>query len=341
MGFGAPNVVVDESALIDDDLYATIKRMVGGHKDNFILEIGNPFTVGHFKRTWVKGRYQRVWVDYKQALAEGRFSEDFIEEMKDEAFFDVLYECVFPEGEIMRTDGYRRLLVDATIENAYIDTEPELPMRELGDGTKVVDDKPLLGVDVAAGGANQTVYVLRYPKANFAKVLERNNLDDLDDQADIVMKYVKQYDIEDYRTCIDDNGIGHGLGDILKNKHDLLFKRVMAGESPLKELKPTDKRRIKAQQRYVNVKAQQYWELRKWVKAGGLLLKDTSGPNSGNGFEELKVLNYKQNTAGKLQIEPKEKLREQNIPSPDTAEALMLTFVDTSTIVEEDDIDIM
>ena len=29
MGFGAANVILDESPLIPDDLYATIKRMVG------------------------------------------------------------------------------------------------------------------------------------------------------------------------------------------------------------------------------------------------------------------------------------------------------------------------
>lgn len=324
MGFGAPNLVVDESALIEDDLYATIKRMVGGHKDNFILEIGNPFTRGHFLRTWKRGRYHRIWVDYNQALREGRYSEDFIEEMKEEAFFDVLYECLFPTGSEVRADGYRRLLMDSTIENSYVDQEPEI----------VEGDKPILGVDVAAGGRNETLYVLRYPKTNFAKVLERNHYDDLDDQADVVMKYVKEYDIGDYRVAIDDNGVGQGLGDILKNKHDLVFKRVIAQEPPLKHLPQDNTRRKKAASRYSNNRAMQFWELRKWIKGSGKLLRD-------DGFEELKVIYYRQNSMDKLQIEPKDKLKERGLESPDTADALMLTFIDTSAIVDEDDIDII
>lgn len=310
MGFGAANVVVDESALIEDDLYATIKRMVGGHQDNFILEIGNPFTRGHFLRTWLAGRYKRIWVDYKQALAEGRYTQDFIDEMKDEAFFDVLYECKFPDDDEVRSDGYRRLFADATVDNAYIDVVPEI----------VPGDSPILGVDVAAGGENQTVFTIRYPLSGFAKVLEKNNDDDLDNQADRVIAYKRDYNIGDYRVAIDDGGVGHGLGDILKNKHDLLFRRVIAGAT------------ADEPKRYANMKAELHWRARKWFKSeGGKLVRDP-------GFDELKVVYYKQNSSDKLQMEPKEKLRERGIQSPDTNDSFMLTFIDTSNIMEEDDI---
>ena len=49
----SPNIVLDESSLIDDDIYAKIKRMLGGHEDNFIFEIGNPFHRNHFFKTAV------------------------------------------------------------------------------------------------------------------------------------------------------------------------------------------------------------------------------------------------------------------------------------------------
>lgn len=342
MGFGAPNVVLDESGLVEDDLYATVKRMLGGHKDNFLLEIGNPFTRGHFLRTWLSDRYETIWIDYKIALAEGRYTEDFIEEMRDEAFFDVLYECFFPAQDEVRSDGYRRLLIDATITNAYIDAEPPLPTKHDDQGNEIivggrplVDDKPILGVDVAAGGENQTVFVLRYPKANFAKVLEKNHDDDLDNQADRIMAYRKQYSIGDYRVVIDDGGVGHGLGDILKNKHDILFKRVLAGEAPHKEVEQRGATLSTSQKhdrsRYANNRAMLSWKGRKWLKQGGQLLRD-------EGFDELGEIYYKQNPSDKLQIEPKEKMRERGVASPDTADALFLTFTDTSSIVEEDDI---
>lgn len=310
MGFGAPNVIIDESALIEDDLYATIKRMLGGHKDNFLLEIGNPFTRDHFLRTWLSPRYKTVWVDAIRALSEGRYTQDFLDEMQDEAFYDVLYQCLFPEGDEIRSDGYRRLVVDALISNSWVESEPPI----------VEDDKPVLGVDVAAGGENKTVFVLRYPKSGFAKVLEKNGDDDLDNQADRIIAYKRQYNIGDYRIVIDDGGVGHGLGDILKNKHDLLFKRVLSGETASEN------------NRYANVRAELWWRVRKWLKQeNGRLLRD-------DGFDELGIIYYKQNASDKLQIEPKQKLRERGILSPDTGDALMLTFVDTSSIVEEEDI---
>lgn len=161
MGFGAPNIVLDESALIADDLYATVKRMVGGHVNSpggsFLLEIGNPFYRNHFFRTWHGERYKKVYVDVWQALKEGRYTEDYINEMQDEAFFDVLYECKFPDANEVLASGYRRLVSDGIIDNAYIDEQPQFiyKLDENGEplknkwGFQIVDDNPVLGVDVS------------------------------------------------------------------------------------------------------------------------------------------------------------------------------------------------
>lgn len=312
MSFGAPNLVLDESGMISDELYSTAKRMVGGSQNNFILEIGNPAFRNHFQRTWFGDRYKKIYVDIYKALEEGRFTDEFIDEMREEAGFEWMYECKFPDEDEVRADGYRRLLVDATVDNAYIDIEPE-PI----DG-----DMPVLGVDVAAGGENQTVFTLRYPKAGYAKVLEKNNDDDLDNQADRVINYKRLYNIGDYRIAIDDGGVGHGLGDILKNKHDILFKRVIAGA------------RADEPKRYANYKAELGWRARQWLKSeNGKLLRDP-------GFEEAKIVYYKQNVSDKLQMEPKEKLRERGILSPDTWDSFTLTFVSTQSVVDDDDINV-
>lgn len=358
MGFGAPNVVIDESALIDDDLYATIKRMVGGHtmrKDGtFILEIGNPFTRGHFLRTWIAGRYHRIWVDWQQAVAEGRYTLDFVEEMRDEAFFDVLYECHFPEGTEVRSDGYRRLLADATLENQFVEVPPPTPTVDANATPderakqelhlkRWLEDKPILGVDVAAGGENQTVFVLRYEYRGYSQVLEKNHDDDLDAQADRVVAYRRQYKVGDYRVAIDDGGVGHGLTSILR-KRDILFKQVLFGESPHKDVQrrggTMTPEQLRDRSRYANNRAMMFWRAGMWVKGGGLLVQDhIATPHAKDaGFGELGVISYKQNASDKLQIEPKEKMAERGIASPDTADAFALTFIDTGAIVEEDDI---
>jgi len=354
MGFGAPNVILDESALIPDDLYATIKRMVGGHEQSeegtFLLEIGNPFTRGHFLRTWRSELYEKIWVDYHQALSEGRYSQRFIDEMREEAFFDILYECLFPEQGEVRSDGYRRLVVDATLEGAYLEAQPEMQYRKREDGTiimakwdeegheheyQVVDDDPVLGVDVAAGGDNETVFTLRFPKHNFSMVLERNRDDDLDNQADRVMDYRRKFHIGDYRIIIDDGGVGHGLGDILKNKHDILFKRMLAGESPHKEVTERGQELSQEQKsdrrRFANNRAMVNWKARKALKSAHKLVKDS-------GFDEGKEIYYKQTPTGKLQMEPKDKMKERGVESPDTWDSFCLTFTPTNDVIDEDDI---
>lgn len=353
MGFGAPNVILDESALIPDDLYATIKRMVGGHEASeegtFLLEIGNPFTRGHFLRTWKGSLYEKIWVDYVQALSEGRYTDRFIEEMREEAFFDVLYECHFPEEGEIRTDGYRRLVVDATLDGATIEVMPELVYKKHENGEPVMakwdeegheheypvlDDDPVLGVDVAAGGDNETVFTLRFPKHNFSMVLERNRDDDLDNQADRIMQFRRQWHLSDYRVIIDDGGVGHGLGDILKNKHDILFKRMLAGESPYKEVEERGQKLSQEQKsdrrRFMNNRAMVNWKARKALKSAHKLVKDS-------GFDEGKEIYYKQAPTGKLQMEPKDKMKER-VESPDTWDSFCLTFTPTNDVVDEDDI---
>lgn len=354
MGFGAPNVILDESALIPDDLYATVKRMVGGHEASeegtFLLEIGNPFTRGHFLRTWRGGRYETIWVDYNQALEEGRYTEQFIDEMREEAFFDILYECKFHEEGEIRSDGYRRLVVDATLESAELPAMPELKYRTRDDGSRIqahwdeedhehdydlIDDDPILAVDVAAGGDNETVFTLRFPKHNFTMVLERNRDDDLDNQADRVMDYRRKWHLADYRIVIDDGGVGHGLGDILKNKHDILFKRMLAGESPHKEVQERGQQLSMEQKsdrrRFANNRAMVNWKARKALKSGHKLVKDS-------GFDEGKEIYYKQTPTGKLQMEPKEKMKERGVESPDTWDSFCLTFTPAHDTVDEDDI---
>lgn len=51
MGFGASQIIVDESSLIEDAQYFGILRMLGGQKENFLCEIGNAMRRNHFYRS--------------------------------------------------------------------------------------------------------------------------------------------------------------------------------------------------------------------------------------------------------------------------------------------------
>lgn len=331
MGFGSPNIVLDESSLLPDDLYSTVKRMLGGSEGTeggtCLIEIGNPFFKNHFHRMWNSKRYVKVFVDYLMALAEGRYSEDYILEMRDEAFFDVLYECHFPETE-QAPEGYRSLLTLSMIENALIDHELPLGHKENGD----LIDSPILGVDPNHGGANYTSMTLRYPMTGFAKRILRKRYED---QRNItaaigndIIKFINDYGIDDYRVVIDGGGVGAGLGDWLEER-GYYITVVLFGQSADEKT------------RYANKKAELYWKLRKWVMAeNGKLLKVDSEDQNDSGYLQLKDINYKENSSSKVQMESKEELSKRSIQSPDDADSLALTFEDVG-VADDDETDII
>lgn len=348
MGFGAPNIILDESGQISDELYATVKRMVGGAEGtaagSFLLEIGNPVFRNHFHRTWFGDRYMKIYVNDEVALREGRYTEDFLLEMQDEAGYDWMYRCLFPDAEEVLPNGYRRLVSDLVVDDAMRDNLPDWHYRRDPEtneilrnqwGHAIIDDTILLGVDVAGGtGKNMTKLVLRAPKHGIAWVAKTLDTDDLDVVADEVEKLVREWSITDWRVVVDAGGLGHGLPTILR-KRNILAKAVHFGE---KDTKHNGVTIFKVPQGFLNIRSWMYWEARKWlIKEHGTLLRD-------DGFLELKLINYKQNSSLNTQIEPKadmikRKSKEgEKVESPDTADGFVLTFVDTSSIVEEDDI---
>jgi hypothetical protein len=294
MGFGAPNLVIDESSLIDDDIYSKIKRMVGGSADNFLLEIGNPFKRNHFLRTFRDDSYKKIKIDWKQAVKEGRLTQKFIDEMRKEAFFDVLYECNFPREEDVDMDGWSRLLSDTDIEQAMRDEDPNVY------GTKK------LGIDVARGGGNFNVWVLR--TGNYAKILAKTSQDNLMEVIGTSKQLAQENGVDESHVYLDATGLGAAVYD--------RFRETgwdINGINLSSQADDMDK--------YANKRAEIYFRLREWVKAGGMLEDNI-------GFYELGDIKYKLRSSGKLKIIDKDSLRRVGIPSPDIADAIALTFAD-------------
>lgn len=298
MGFGSPNVIEDESALIPDVLQATVMRMLGGSQDNFLIKIGNPFTRGHFLRTWLGGKYHRIFIDYKRAIAEGRYSQDYINEMKDEAMFDILYACLFPESSTMDTKGWLPLLTEVEIERATVEAEEPFGNFRLAG-------------DVAGGGRNYSTIVLR--AYNVARKLYKKSEPD-------TMKFIGEMQRDSValgvnrdEVFIDMVGIGKGAYDSYRQVNDMLFG-VNGGAEP------ADKTR------FTNLRAEMYWRVREWILRGGKLEKDPD-------WVQLSQIKYKvQDGSGKIIIMSKVEMLRNGIESPDVADALSMTFAKGETV---------
>jgi len=303
LGFGAPNVVCDESALISEKDYALVIRMIGEKTENTLIEVGNPWESDHFRKSFEDPNYAKIIIDYVQGIKEGRIKPAYVDEVRAHPFFDVLYECNFPKSDIMDEKGWVPLFTKDELDRAMIENATGFGINKLG-------------VDVAGGGRNFSVIVQR--RTNFAKKIHKSNNPDTMSLAETIIGLARdpikerKYLIRPEDIFIDSIGIGKGLYDILSRNIPGVYGINVGSE-------PTD---IQEKEKFVNLRAELYWKLRDWILQGGKLEKDDD-------WNQLLKIKYKvklEGTKGKMQIISKEELAKQGIPSPDLADALALTF---------------
>lgn len=293
MGFGAPNVIEDEAALLSDDVNAKIVRLLGGYSTtgNFLMKIGNPFRRNHFLRTHTDETYHHIIVDHEQGIREGRMTREFVTEMSKENLFSILYACEFPADDDVDREGWSRLVTDAEVDNAIVDSAPMA-----GDLR--------LGVDVADGGADSSVICRR--SMNFADIIFDTKRVQSMQLASHVVEKMEDDSIESRNVSVDKTGVGTAT---VQKLHELGRKiyAFTAGETALRP------------KSYYNKRAEAYWGLRQWIKEGGMLKKH-------HGWQELKSIKYRFDEQGRIQIMSKERMRQDGVRSPNYADALMLTF---------------
>lgn len=293
MGFGSANVILDEAALIDDDVEAKIFRMLGDQTDNFYLKIGNPFKRNHFYKSHRDPLYNTINIDYPQGIKEGRITQEFIDEAKNKPFFDVLYNNIFPDAEAIDDKGYSRLITDKEFDNS---TDLIMPEGYFGI--------PIMGVDIARGGGNSNVWVVRH--ANYAFIAAKNQDSDLMNTTGAIIKLAKDNKVSMPNVCIDDIGVGSGVVDRLREQR-FYVKGVKNSEVAEDFTK------------FKNKRAENAWKAKEWLMSGGKLRVTDD-------WTDCLDIKYKTDSAGKLQIMPKEEMRRNGIMSPDVFDALCLTF---------------
>lgn len=300
MGFGSKIVVGDEYCLVPDDTEATIFRMISGKgPEAFYCKIGNPFyrdePYSHFFETWddEDNTYYKIFIDYKQALAEGRYNGQFIEEARDKPQFAVLYECLFPDPGSTDKDGWTSLLTELEIKMAMEETENI----EFA-GTR------MLGADCAEGkGVDSSVNIVR--AMNIAEcVFESNTVDEMQHAGQIIND-MEKYKVDPLNVAIDNSG-GGTIARIREQRRAV--QSVNTAESPM-DIK-----------RFVNKRAEGYWLTREWIKKGGKLRPHKR-------WKEFKFIKYKTHSSGKIIILDKDTIRKNAHVSPDLCDGLMHTFI--------------
>lgn len=296
MGFGGKNIVADEAGLVNDFLWATVMRMLGGYSynDSFLLKIGNPFFRNHFYRSSINPEYKQVRLNYKDSLKDREagfhgFDPKFIEEMRQEAFFDVYYNCDFPQEDIIDADGYIGLIGREQINWGEVNPSGEL----------------YLGCDVGGGG-DKSVIVLKGD--NGAKIISENRSTNIMDNVVEIERVAKEYNVPWENVNIDDIGVGRGVSDRLKEKGYFVNGVNVGASSSQKE-------------KFSNMRAELHWAMREYLLAGAVLDQEQMKQ-----FEQVFWVRYKVNTDKVIKIIPKEDIKTRYSSSPDYSDALMLSM---------------
>ncbi len=165
------------------------------------------------------------------------------------------------------------------------------------------DDRPRAGIDVAGPGEAETVLVvMRGPRVLLLKAWPN-----ADPRGEIVAALAPY---KDDLESVNVDSIGVGWGLYLHLCDEFGKARV----HPVNVGQPS-----RIAKKFVNSKAEYFWNLRLMAQAGDLL-----GLTDDRAIGQLTTIKYSHNARGHIEIESKDELRKRGVKSPDRAEALML-----------------
>lgn len=168
------------------------------------------------------------------------------------------------------------------------------------------DSRLVIGVDVALGDNDRTAIIRR--KGRVAYNLETfRNMNTMEIAG--MVKHVIERENPD-RVYIDCIGVGAGVVDRLR-EHNFHF---VEGINVARSANNKDKFR--------NLRAELWSDMRDWL----MQEMPVQLPDRDDLHGDLCNLGYKYDSAGRLLIESKDDLKARGMPSPDTADALALTF---------------
>ena len=207
-------------------------------------------------------------------------------------------ESFMQEYPFTADEAFRNPVKDRFINAKLVDTARK---------NNIQSDSPLIiGCDPARSDTDRCAIIRR--KGRLAYGLETfHNLNTME----IAGKLRRIIELErPEKVCIDVIGIGAGVYDRLKEIGFECVEAVNVAESPM------DK------QKFRNLRAELWSDMRDWFASN----IPVQIPDSDELMSDLTSLGYKFDSSGRLLIESKDDLKKRGMLSPDTADALSLTF---------------
>lgn len=313
LGEGGDLIIVDESPVIEDEVFNMfIRRMLGDSPDSVLVQIGNPIKINHFYEDWHDEDYLNIHIGWEECVKQGRFTQKYVDEQArklggwDSPAFRIMYCAEFVEEAL-----------DTLIPMKDIDLAVD---RELKMGSKSWFD---LGVDVARFGVDLTVLTdvekdVTEKKELLLAVREIRHYakQPTTNTTGCIIAMHKKGDPrgedseERYETIkVDDLGLGGGVTDQLEEQKYPVEKFVSSERANDDTL-------------FENRKSEAAWQLRLMFLEGRISI-----PEHSQLIDQLKRITYEFTSKGRIKIiDPKEK-------SPDFFDSLMMAAEEHTVVL--------
>ncbi len=314
--------IVDEASGIDDEVMEAVMGTLSG-KDNKLLMMGNPTKVsGIFYDAFHKDRrdYRTHTVDSRNSP---RASKENIRRLinrygEESDVVAVRVKGEFPSGDptsfitltevenavSRELEGYEKRRFDAYkfYTNGVVQNIIDIPN----------DAEIRIGVDIARHGDDETVLAPRV--GLFSLPLQTFGKQDLMKTTGRVMLMAKElHEIynRDVAITLDDTGVGGGVTDRLKE---------IKAEDGLDWLSvdPVNFAE-KGDENYLGVISMMYGQFKDYIKEIKL-------PDDNDMIGQLSIRRFEVVSKGRIQIESKKEMKRRGHPSPDRAEAVVMSY---------------
>lgn len=303
-GFHAPHVliIVDESAGVDDEIHKRLEAlMTGDHCHR--LDIGNPHDPsGTFYDLFQREDVNKFTIssfDTPNLIAgeeviPGLVTAKWVSEKRNEYGEDSPMWQVEVMGDF-----------PPSAEDQLIPVDWVKRAQDRFEKASVPGDVLVHGLDPGGQGLAETVLCTRSGDYVFPLKFWTGL-----SGPEIILRCKEAVSGRDL-LYIDSIGVGYSVVGYARDA-DMFAHGVNVGESPSDDT------------RFVNLRAELYWKLRDALDPSKSKL--LALPPDDKLASQLCNIKYKYNTKGKLQIESKQEMRKRGVPSPDRADALMLTM---------------
>ena len=294
-------LVVDEASGIPEKVFEAAAGSMSGLTATTLM-LGNPVrTSGSFYES--HHRLKTEWhTMHISCLDSPRVSKEFIREMAVRYGEDSSAYFVRVLGKFPKTDD-DTILSLALVEDAQ---NRDVKMSEF--------TPKIWGLDVARFGMDSSVLAER--QGTIVTELEAWKGKDLMQLVGLVHnKYSECLPSQrPIQIMVDSIGLGAGVVDRLREL-DLPVRGINVAESP------------SMRGQYTNLRAELWFRMKEWLEA-----RDCKIPKDEALFSELVSPRYFFSSTGKLQVESKQEMKKRGLPSPDRADAVILTLASEPSI---------